>query len=269
MRRCLTCLLMTAFMLCGCASKYGSAQTNVQYYPACYQPIEDLRAGERSETGGTVAGGLIGALGGALVGLMASNGKWQGAAIGAAMGGAAGTMAGNAYARNQQQADNNRRMAAYLQNLEGDISNLDIAQAAAKTSLQCYDRQFAQLLAAIKNRQISREAAAARYAEISNGRGEAIYILGENVVNARSLDEQYENAFRAEEENLNRATAANVSPAQVKAARTGLSTAKNRKKALAGKTRELEQEKTRAQEASARQTREINEALGQLEDIKA
>ena len=268
MKRCLACLLMSTFMLCGCASKYGAAQTTATYYPACYQPIADLRASEHSETRGTVAGGLIGALGGALVGLLASNGKWQGAAIGAAMGGAAGTMAGNAYARQQQEADNNRRMATYLQYLEGDISNLDIAQAAAKTSLQCYDRQFTQLLSSIRSRQISREAAATRYAEISSGREEAINILGETAATARNLDQKYEEAFMAEEQNLNRAAAVNANPTQVRVARSGLSTAKNRKKVLTKKTREFEQEKIHAQETSSRQTREINQALAQLEDLR-
>ena len=40
---CLCCLLAT-----GCASKYGAQQTDVHYYPDCYQPIADLRKAEKN-----------------------------------------------------------------------------------------------------------------------------------------------------------------------------------------------------------------------------
>lgn len=269
MNRTLACFVIGCLMLGGCASKYGPQQTTPAYYPACYQPIQDLRASEHNVTAGTAAGGLIGALGGALVGLLASGGKWQGAAIGGAMGGAVGTMGGNAYARSRQEAENNMRMNAYLQNLEGDISNLDIVSASARTSLQCYDRQFAQLLGAIKSRQISREAAAARYAEISSGREEAIRLLGEGAARGRSLEQQYEQAFMAAEEDISHASASNANPAAVGAAKKEITAAKNKHRELSKKTREVEKEKSRAQENSSKQTREINEALLELQDIRA
>lgn len=184
--------------LTGCASKYGEQKTTVNYYPACYAPIQDLRAREHDVGTGTAVGGVIGALGGALVGLLAT-GKAEGAVMGAAIGGTGGLVAGNIYASKQQQADDNIRLASYLSDLDGDISNLDVTAAAARTSLQCYNRQFAALIEAIKTKRISREGAASRYAEIMSGTEEANAILGQVVTNARDLSQQYEQAFIQEE----------------------------------------------------------------------
>ena len=69
-----------------------------------------------------------------------------GAVVGGATGGVAGTMAGNIYARKQQEADDNRRLASYLQDLDGDISNLDLAGAAARTSLNVMTGSLISLL---------------------------------------------------------------------------------------------------------------------------
>lgn len=253
----------------GCASKYGPQKTSVNYYPACYGPIADLRNNEHGIAAGTATGAVIGALGGALVGLLATGGKWQGAVVGGATGGVAGTMAGNIYARKQQEADDNRRLASYLQDLDGDISNLDLAGAAARTSLQCYDRQFNQLVAAIRARQIDRQSAAARYSEISSGREEAIAILGNAAQYGRNLDQQYEQAFMNEEQNLAKPAQQAAGKPNVAAKRKNLETARSRKQALAQRTRVIEQQKSEAQEASARQTREINEVMANLEDIRA
>ena len=236
----------------GCASKYGPQKTSVNYYPACYGPIADLRNNEHGTAAGTATGAVIGALGGALVGLLATGGKWQGAVVGGATGGVAGTMAGNMYARKQQEADDNRRLASYLQDLDGDISNLDLAGAAARTSLQCYDRQFNQLVAAIRARQI-----------------EAIAILGNAAQYGRNLDQQYEQAFMNEEQNLAKPAQQAAGKPNVAAKMKNLETARSRKQALAQRTRVIEQQKSEAQEASARQTREINEVMANLEDIRA
>lgn len=269
--RCFTVWILVMILLGtgGCASKYGTQKTAVNYYPACYSPIADLRQNEHGTAAGTATGAVIGALGGALVGLLATGGKWQGAVVGGATGGVAGTMAGNMYARKQQEADDNRRLASYLQNLDGDISHLDLAGAAARTSLQCYDRQFNQLVAAIRAHQIDRQSAAARYAEISSGREEAIAILGDAAQYGRNLDQQYEQAFMNEEQNLATPTPQAASKPKVAAKKKNLETARSKKQALAQKTRVIEQQKSEAQEASARQTREINEVLANLEDIRA
>lgn len=248
-------------VLPGCASKYGEQRTAVNYYPACYQPIQDLRNRENDVARGTAGGAIVGALGGALLGLLASGGKWQGAVVGGATGGVAGTMAGNMYARKQQEADDNRRLASYLQDIDGDISNLDIAGAAARTSLQCYDRQFNVLLAEIKARTITRAAAQQRFAEISAGREEAISILGNAVYHGKNLDQQYEQAFASEAQQMRTPQKAAQGSGAYQQKASTLNAAKKRKQALTQKTASLETERAQAQSTSSSQIREIQEAL--------
>ena len=129
--------LLTLSLSC-CASQYGSQRTIVRYYPSCYRPIYDLRRSEHNVARVTAGTALVGALLGAALGVAGSDRRHrgQGALAGAALGGVAGGMAGNIYAQKQQIADENRRMASYLETLEGDISNLDIVSGSARASLQ-------------------------------------------------------------------------------------------------------------------------------------
>lgn len=267
------CLIITAAMLFtslgGCASKYGEQRTTTQYYPSCYRPIQDLRERENDVNKGAGTGALVGALGGALVGLLASGGKWQGAVTGAAVGGAGGAIGGAMTAQAQKQRDDNMRMAAYLENLDGDISNLDIAGAAARTSLQCYDQQFNALLAQIRAKSITRQAAAARYAEITSGRQEAISILGHAVDNGRNLEQQYEQAFESEQRAMTPSPQVSPNPVAYQKRSNTLKAARQRKSALTQKTANLARERDEARLASNRQTQEINEAMANLEDIRS
>ena len=263
MRRLLALILPIPLLLSGlvgCASRYGEQKTTVNYYPGCYRPIQDLRDREYDVAKGTGTGAAVGALGGALLGLLLSGGKWQGAAVGAASGAAAGGMMGAANAQAQRQRDDNMRMAAYLQNIDGDISDLDLPSAAARPSLQCYDQQFALLIKDIKAKTIDRETAAKRFAEISSGREEAIALLGDAVTHARNLDQQYEEAFVAEER-----TPAQ-SPARQQQKKQAIKVARQKKQALTSKTAALDREKSEATQVTSRQTQEINEALA---DIRA
>lgn len=273
MRRVICLLIISALAissLSGCASKYGAQKTAVQYYPACYRPIADLRSHENDVNKGAGGGALVGALGGALIGLLASGGKWQGAVAGAAVGGASGAIAGGMYAQSQKEREDNMRLASYLQNLDGDISNLDVAGAAARASLQCYDQAFNALLTQIRARTISRQAAAQRYGEIISGREEAIAILGHAVDNGRNLNQQYEQAFLNEERQINapQPAVAPDKPARVRKTQA-LQTARQKKQVLTRKTSDLAREREEAQMASARQTREINEAMANLQDIRS
>lgn len=245
-------LLLTA--LGGCASRYGEQKTTVNYYPGCYRPIQDLRQREHEVAKGGAGGAAIGALGGALIGLLAT-GKWQGAVAGAAVGAAGGGIVGASRAKAQQERDDNKRMAAYLEELDGDISNLDIASAAARTSLQCYDQQFALLLKDIKVKTINRETAAKRFAEISSGREEAIAILGNAANQARNLDQQYEEAFVNEERQ------AMQNPVRQPQKRQAIQVARQKKQKLTLKTASLEQEKNQANEITLQQAQEARDAL--------
>lgn len=268
MRRLLSIAIILGLGLCGgCASKYGEQKTQASYYPACYQPIQDLRGSENTVTRNTAGGALLGAFGGAMIGLL-TTGKWQGAVVGAATGGVAGTMLGNMYGRKQQEKDDNTRLNSYLQDLDGDISNLDVAGAAARTSLQCYDRQFQALLTDIRARQITREAAEKRFAEICSGREEAIAILGNAAQHGQNLSQEYENAFANEQQQLNTPAKTAQKVAYQKNSGT-LNRARQRKAALVQKTEALSQERQQALTDSSDQTRQINEAYAALDDIRS
>lgn len=269
MPRLLALLLIIPLLLsglCGCASRYGEQKTTVNYYPGCYRPIQDLREREHDVAKGTAGGAAVGALSGALLGLLLSGGKWQGAAVGAASGVAAGSVMGNIYAQKQRQRDDNQRLASYLQDIEDDISDLDITSAAARTSLQCYDQQFALLLKDIKAKAIDRETAAKRFAEISSGREEAIALLGNAVAHARNLDQQYEEAFVSEERANTEPRTTVQSAARQQQNTQAIKVARQKKQALTQKTAALDREKTEATQVTTRQTQEINEALA---DIRA
>lgn len=258
------CLVMTA----GCASKYGGQKTTVNYYPGCYKPIQELRDSESYVSKSTAGGAILGAFGGAIIGLLASGGKWEGAVVGGATGGVAGTMAGNMYGRHRQQQDDNIRLAGYLQDIEGDISNLNSTSAAATASLQCYDRQFKVLLGEIRARQISREAAAARFAEISSGREEAIGILGNAVVHGSNLNYEYEKAFETEEQQLNvPAPTPRANAEQAKKVNT-IRVAKQRKTRLVQKTQAIKEDRDQAMAESSRQIAEMNQAMAELEELR-
>ena len=268
MRRLLALILPIPLLLSGlvgCASRYGEQKTTVNYYPGCYRPIQDLRDREHDVAKGAGGGAAVGALGGALLGLLLSGGKWQGAVAGAATGAAAGGIMGASHAQAQRERDDNKRLAAYLQNIDGDISDLDITSAAARTSLQCYDQQFALLIKDIKARTIDRETAAKRFAEISSGREEAIALLGDAAAHARNLDQQYEQAFASEEQNIARQASVQGAAKQKQKAQA-IKVARQRKQTLTQKTAALDREKSEANQITSRQTQEINEALA---DIRA
>lgn len=270
MRKALTLVTMVFFLVTttGCASKYGEQKTQVNYYPGCYQPIADLRAGENSVARNTGAGALLGAFTGAVVGLLATGGKWQGAAVGAATGGVAGTMAGNLYGRKQQEKNDNIRLASYLQDLDGDISNMDVSTAAARTSLRCYDNQFKVLLADMKARRITRQVAEARFSEIASGREEAIAILGNAAQYGQDLNAQYEQALASEERQMSEPARSGAGKAATVQQKQTLQTARQKNRALSQKVSAVRQEKEAAVADSSSQTREINELYANLDDIR-
>lgn len=234
--------------LTGCASEYGTQKTEVNYYPACYRPIQDLREREHVVAKDTAGGAFMGALGGALVGFLTSGGHWQGAVTGAATGGVTGTMLGYAYGREEQEKGDNKRMARYFEEIEGEISNLDISTAAARVSLQCYDKSFNELLPMIKDGQIDRATAEKRFEEISTGRSEAIEILGYATTQGEDLATQFKEAMGQAE-------------ASGQAKEGAMTRAKKSEAELREKTAKVSREKDTATEASARQAREMREAL--------
>lgn len=266
MRNLLSCtliMLLLASMTSGCASKYGPQQTSVHYYPACYRPISTLRESEQRVASSTAGGAAIGAVGGALLGLLASGGEAKGALIGAVAGGAAGAVTGNIMGKHQKIADDNRRMASYLQDIEGNISGLDITSASARAALQCYDRQFRLLLKDIRARRVSRRQAEHMFAEIQSGTREAASLLGSAADNGRNLERQYRDALAQEERRLSAPAASRGtrSSASAAASRASLQKAQKRTSDLNRRVDRIADEQTAAQRQADAQSRELAEAL--------
>ena len=202
LRNPLLCVAVS-LLLSGCASsKYGPQITTVQYYPSCYAPINDLRQAD-SDFNKNVAGGAVGgALVGALVGFLAT-GNTQGTLIGAGTGAVVGTGVGYAKAKQERIADDNRRMASYLVDIDGDISGMDRATAAASVARDCYSREFNGAVADFKAKRISREELARRYQEIKDGSTEAGNILGAVIASASEKEQQYQQAIAEEAKKTN------------------------------------------------------------------
>lgn len=248
----------------GCASKYGEQRTVVNYYPGCYAPIRDLRDREYDGAKTTAGAAVVGALGGALIGLLASDGHAAGALAGAAAGGVVGAAAGGIYASKQKERDDNIRLASYLQDMDGDISNMDLDAAAASKSYQCYEQAFKRLIADIRERRVSPTVASARYAEIRSGEEEAASIFGGLSVKSQDLQTQYEQAFIQEERALSSPQkasrgASRQATAQLKKARTGA-------QRLASKKQQFATERGRISSTMSAQDEQINSELAQLRD---
>ena len=190
-------ILLMVSMLFSCASKHDSVNANVHYYGVCYRHIKMLKDNEKNITSGTTTGAVLGILTGTLIGL--SRGNVRSAVVGGIVGGATGALAGNLSARHENQRAENKYMFEYMENLEGDIKNLNIITVAATRSLECYDAQFEFLLDDIRNRMITRYDAEKRFDEIIQGRDEAIKLLGEAETHGRDLEKQYEKAFSDEQ----------------------------------------------------------------------
>ena len=196
-RTLLCALLVFCVPQLGCASKYGSQTTTVNHYPDCYQPISQLRKSEyqpqKTAAGGAVAGALLGAL----VGYLAT-GKGEGAAIGAATGAVAGGAAGGIYGSQQQKAEEQRQLAEYNQQLEGNIAETNRTAAAAKVARQCYERQFTTAASEYKAGRLTREQFNSRYLEVTSGLQEAATILGEVNSANRQVTAEYNRAMQEE-----------------------------------------------------------------------
>ena len=189
----LACLLLCAcsLMLAGCASKYGARQTNVHYYPACYQPIEDLRKAESSYNSTIGIGALTGALFGAAIGA-AQTGSVEGALAGAVIGTGAGAVGGYALAEYNDTKESRAKLAQYSRELGVEQRSLDRVTAAGRMAYTCYTGQFKAALADYKAKRISRQELDARYAEIKSGLAEASKILGTTIEEANKREGEYQ-----------------------------------------------------------------------------
>ena len=249
----------------GCASKYGKQETVVAYYPACYDPIQKLRDDESSVTTSTAGGAVVGGLLGALVGGLAT-GKVEGALMGAAGGAVAGGVAGHAVSTRQKSMDENARMAQYLSDLDGDIAGLDIVSASARTSLQCYERQFKSLIAGFKAKRITKAQLQSMYSEIQSGTREATKLLGTAEANGRDLERQYKEALAHENDVL--VASAPVQKGNPRKAaitnsqsRDSLKKAQHKTTQLSKKVDQIAEEKQAAEKRETAQSQEVRDLI--------
>lgn len=174
----------SAVLISGCASVGGgvsskvAATTKADYYPACYEPVSQLRSSDaamqKSVATGAVAGGLLGGLAGALSG---GDNAGRNALIGATAGALVGGAAGYYSARQKQIADDRQRIASYAGDFERSAEDLDRNILYAKTAQDCYQREFGNLQAAHRARSISDNEGRRRFAEIVSGLKETNALL--------------------------------------------------------------------------------------------
>lgn len=174
-------LLMLAALCCGCAKK--AEPIRAEYYPACYEPLVYLH--ERAKgSGGAVAaraaqGGLISGLATAIAQAIAGKLTAVGVAAGTAAGVAVGGLVGGASQYDEIKKRDTQHLAKYLDQIDGDadISNMDLKEAAATVSRQCYRKAFRELIQRTQNGELAGQAARARLEEIIAGDKEASQIL--------------------------------------------------------------------------------------------
>ena len=184
---CCTALLAVALALPGCASRYGSPVTKVNYYPQCYRPVQQLREDENTVARSTAAGAITGGLLGAIVGGLAS-GDVKGAVAGAAVGATAGGVAGNIYGKKQQRTHDQQLLAAAM----------DRQTAAANVAIQCYNQAFDRLVADYKAGRITKDELKDHYAEIRSGLQETSYVLNQRYDSMVKKDAEYQRVLDTE-----------------------------------------------------------------------
>lgn len=172
--------LVMVMILSACAKNTGRGYTN--YYPDCDQPLIEMD--EYGSTGknaakGAMTGAFLGAATGFVVGLLTSGGNAARAGVNAAIGGGAGGLAGGVGgAMVTSDSRHNQLLAKYYDQIEGDISDLTLEQAAGTVALQCYQRKEAELPALEASGKITADAARKRRIAIDEGISRARALIG-------------------------------------------------------------------------------------------
>lgn len=206
----LTVLLAATLPLSACSgSRYPARQTEVNYYPQCYRPIDQLRQDEDLTTNTTVGGAVGGAILGAFIGGL-STGKVEGALVGAAAGGAAGAVGGNIYGKKKAAERDADYLQSYARSLGEDAASMNRATAAAKVSLRCYDQQFRLAANQYRAGTLSRQEFEARYQEIRSGLQETSAILGSTATTMQERDKEYQATLQQQEQRAQASTPAPV-----------------------------------------------------------
>ncbi len=194
-------VVVTALSLTACVQNDMAPQTTrVEYYPACYEPVAQLRKANDHFSEVIAAGVVMGAMTGALAGALTTKGrdKGKGAAIGAIGGAMAGGMAAYAQANRKEYADTRQRMASYAADMRAASSGLQGTNAAGRAATACYDREFKALVTSVKAGTMSKEDGRKRYAEIKSGLDEVATLMGTVAANAQKRKDEFQTAVSEE-----------------------------------------------------------------------
>jgi uncharacterized protein YcfJ len=173
----------------GCATLPGQESTTqvssvarlvtTDYYPNCYQPVEELRRydvsarmakrQEEARTAGILAGAAIGAIAGAA---LDSGSRGRGALLGGLAGGLIGAMATaqqDQGATQQAAQDRSNLTDKYAYYIDGDVSDMDLTLASAQKAQSCYQKEYSKLLRDKKRGRVTAQEGRQRLTEIVAG----------------------------------------------------------------------------------------------------
>lgn len=247
-------------VLGGCAGNPSSkvAQTTqVQYYPTCYQPVQQLRDSDSAMTKSVATGAVIGGLLGAATGALATDNKdkrGRNAAIGAAGGALAGGAVGYYNQKQQQITDDKQRIGSYASDIDASRQQIDRSVAYAQASQNCYKTEFANLLQARKAKTVSDDEGRKRLAEIVAGLQESNALIAQ--VDGRTSEDlaSYTQAYEKDLQQVGvqrQDVVAAATPAPVPATTTGKKKATPVKKPAANVPAEAVTTETSLQKANA------------------
>lgn len=256
----------------GCANMPGQESqvssvprlVTTDYYPNCYQPIEDLRRydvsarmakrQEEARTAGILAGAALGAIAGAA--LDRSN-RGRGALLGGLAGSLLGAMAtaqqdqGATEQVEQDRADLTDKYAYYI---DGDVSDMDLTLASAQKAQSCYQKAYSKLLSDKKRGRVSTDEGRKRLTEIVDGLQETNELIAtvdsRFTENVAAYTRSYEETLQ--QSGLNRTQVARASTsskktAQSKSAKSTATVSKNvkdtEKKLQKAETKQAESKK--------------------------
>lgn len=193
----LVCLIFSCIlMLSGCASKSAHVSRDIVYYPSCEEPLLYLadrggttQAVAKGATTGALITGITTLIAGAISGRIDPIGVVGSVGAGAVVGGAIGGANNSVNNKNDT-----RQMSLYLEEIDGDITDIDtVEKAGATLAKQCYGKAFTSMLKKMETREISQEAALARFDEILAGMREADTYLDEST-DIESMKKEFANA---------------------------------------------------------------------------
>ena len=168
-------VMLLGASLAGCSKNATRTHFESNYYRSCQEPLNYLanRGGmTRSVATGATLGGFLSGLTAVLVGAIGGRinpaGVVTSMGVGAVVGGVGGGISHGA------NKEDNRMMNAYLEQIDGDISDIDTVEKAGGTvALQCYKKAFSNLLADMKSGDMPVAEGRERFSEILTGVTEA------------------------------------------------------------------------------------------------